>query len=199
MTTTRGVPARTLRAAIAVPGAFLLALVLATSGCAPKEESVTVTTDTTGTTAGDVGTTPAPDSATRAADARKSTMPVEPTTPPEHIEVQHVLIAFEGKVPGKVVTRSQAAAEKLAQEILDRARSGEDFDQLVQKYTDDQWPGIYGLSNNGIAPVGSEVPRGGMVKGFSDVSFSLSPGNVGMTSYDPKTSPYGWHIIKRLK
>jgi parvulin-like peptidyl-prolyl isomerase len=38
-----------------------------------------------------------------------------------------------------------------------------------------------------------------MVKGFSDVSFSLSPGNIDVARYDPKTSPYGWHIIKRLK
>jgi hypothetical protein len=199
MTTTRSVPARTAGVVLAAPG-FLLALVLATSGCAPKDESVTVTTDTTATVpGGDAVPAPAPDSATRAAGARTSTMPVEPTTPPEHIEVQHVLIAFEGKVPGKVVTRSQAAAEKLAQEILERARNGEDFDELVRKYTDDQWPGIYGLSNRGIDPVGGEIARDGMVKGFSDVSFSLSPGNVGMTAYDPKTSPYGWHIIKRLK
>ena len=157
MTTTRSVPARTAGVVLAAPG-FLLALVLATSGCAPKDESVTVTTDTTATVpGGDAVPAPAPDSATRAAGARTSTMPVEPTTPPEHIEVQHVLIAFEGKVPGKVVTRSQAAAEKLAQEILERARNGEDFDELVRKYTDDQWPGIYGLSNDGIDPVGSEI------------------------------------------
>ena len=190
---------------ISLHAALALAFVLAAAGCAPKDESVTVTTDTTGTsatpgtTAGETAT-PAPmDSATRAAEARKTTMPVEPSPAPDHIEVQHVLIGFEGKVPGKPVTRSQAAAEKLANEILERARNGEDFDQLVQKYTDDQWPGIYGMANDGVALNPNEIARGGMVKGFSDVSFSLSVGNVGMTAYDPKLSPYGWHIIKRIK
>ena len=180
--------------------AALAFAVLVAAGCQPKQESTTVTIDTTGTpgTAGETAT-PAPDSATRAAEARKSTMPVAPSPAPDHIEVQHVLIGFEGKVPGKPITRSQAAAEKLANEILERARNGEDFDQLVQKYTDDQWPGIYGMANNGVALNPNEIARGGMVKGFSDVSFSLSVGNVGMTQYDPKLSPYGWHIIKRIK
>jgi parvulin-like peptidyl-prolyl cis-trans isomerase-like protein len=181
-----------LRARIAAPASLFLLAALMAFGCAPKKEEVTVGTDTTGTTA------PAADS-TLAAPAPTNTMPTPPATPPDHIEVQHVLIGFEGKVPGKPITRSQAEAEKLAAEILDRARKGEDFDQLVQKYTDDQWPGIYALANTGITPAQGEYPRSGMVKGFSDVAFSLSPGNIDVAEYDAKTSPFGWHIIKRIK
>jgi hypothetical protein len=31
------------------------------------------------------------------------------------------------------------------------------------------------------------------------VGFAISVGNIGMADHDPQTSPYGWHIIKRLK
>ena len=172
-----------------------LLLVLVAVGCAPKGPSAE---DAAKATADSVAAAQAmADSLAKAAAA--NTMPVAPATPPEHIAVQHVLIGFVGKIPGKEVTRTQEEAEKLAAEILERARKGEDFDQLVQKYTDDQWPGIYGLANTGITPADGEFPRDGMVKGFSDVAFSLSPGNIDVAKYDPKASPYGWHIIKRTK
>ena len=187
--TTRSAIAR-LRAPL-----FLIAALVA-FGCAPKgEESATKVDE--GMKADAAKATA--ESTAAAAAAGANTMPVAPTTPPQHIEVQHVLIGFAGKIPGKNVTRTQAEAEKLAAEILERARKGEDFDQLVQKYTDDQWPGIYGLANDGVTPAEGEFPRNGMVKGFSDIAFSLSPGNIDVAKYDPKASPYGWHIIKRLK
>ena len=185
----------TSRSAIARACAPLFVLAaLAAFGCAPKAEDAATKIDE-GVKATADAAKPAADSA---ASVSANTMPVAPATPPPHIEVQHVLIGFAGKIPGKNVTRTQAEAEKLAAEILERARKGEDFDQLVQKYTDDQWPGIYGLANEGVPPAEGEFERGGMVKGFSDVAFSLSPGNIDVAKYDPKASPYGWHIIKRL-
>ncbi len=121
--------------------------------------------------------------------------------PAGHIEVQHVLIGFQGTVPGKPITRSEADAKKLAYEILDRARKGEDFGQLVRQYSDDQYPGIYRLADRGVAPLPDvqEYPRDGMVKGFSDVAFSLKIGEVGIADFNLATSKYGWHIIKRLR
>ena len=118
--------------------------------------------------------------------------------PADHILVQHVLVGFQGSVPGKNITRTQAEAEALARDILGRAQGGEDFGGLVQQYTDDAYPGIYGLSNTGVTPGANEYPRDGMVKGFSDVAFSLRTGEVGVANYDKQTSPYGWHVIKRV-
>ncbi len=34
---------------------------------------------------------------------------------------------------------------------------------------------------------------------YFDVSFSLNVNEIGMATYDPAASKYGWHIIKRLK
>ena len=117
----------------------------------------------------------------------------------DHIQVQHILIGFTGSVPGKNITRSKEEAEKLANDVLARAKKGEDFDALVKEYTADSAPGIYGIANSGVTPAQGEIARNRMVKGFGDTSFSLQPGEIGMASYDPKASPYGWHIVKRLK
>ncbi len=120
---------------------------------------------------------------------------------PERVEVQHILISFQDAIPDEKVTRSQEEAETLARELLERAKSGEDFDALVKEYTDDQHPGIYRMSNVGIPPdaASQEFSRERMVRAFGDVSFSLEVNEIGMANYDPSASKYGWHIIKRLK
>ena len=118
---------------------------------------------------------------------------------PDHITIQHVLIGFKGSVPGKNITRTQEEAKKLAEEILARAKKGESFDDLVKQYTDDAAPGIYSMSNKGVAPSDGEYPRERMVAAFGDAGFPLQVGEFGMASYDKVKSPYGWHIVKRLK
>lgn len=127
------------------------------------------------------------------------TMPVKPAAPPQHVQVQHILIGFAGSVPGKPITRTKEEAKALAYQLLDRARKGEDFDTLVRQYTDDSPPGIYGMSGTGVAPGPGEYARGGMVPAFGNVGFEISPGNIGIADYDLTASPFGWHIIKRLK
>jgi hypothetical protein len=181
------------------------------AGCAPKAEDTKVAASDSTVKAAETVPDNAAKDTTRAPTgdpAKLGTLPVKPKTPPPHIEVQHVLIAFEGTIPHKNITRSKEDAEKLAADVLDRARKGQDFDSLVQKYTDDQFPGTYDLANTGVTADKSkpEYPRGpgGMVSGFSDVAFRLSVGNVDVAPYQPDKdkpgySPYGWHIIKRLK
>jgi parvulin-like peptidyl-prolyl isomerase len=133
------------------------------------------------------------------AKVKKETVPVKPKVPPQHIQVQHILIGFKGSVPGKNITRTQEEARKLAYEILDQARAGAPFDTLVKQNTDDSFPGLYSMSNTGISPGQGEYAREGMVPAFGNVGFVLSPGNIGIADYDPKASPFGWHIIKRVK
>jgi hypothetical protein len=136
--------------------------------------------------------TPAPAEAAAAA-------PAPATATAEHIKLQHILISFAGKVPGKNITRTQDEARALAAQVLERAKKGEDFDALVKTYTDDRAPGIYSLANTGVTPSGDEFARNRMVPAFGDVGFSLAPGEIGMSEYDPARSPFGWHIIKRLE
>ena len=90
--------------------------------------------------------------------------------------------------------------------MFERARSGEDFDALVEEFTDDSPPGIYNMANydQKVFMEGKDQsswvrPRTGLVKGFGNVGFSLEVDEIGMAEYQPSESPYGWHIIKRLK
>ena len=131
--------------------------------------------------------------------ATAPTPPAAASKEPDHITIQHVLIGFTGSVPGKNIARTQDDAKKLADEILARAKKGENFDELVKKYTDDSAPGIYSMANNGVAPAAGEYPRGRMVPAFGDAGFPLQVGEIGMASYDSAKSPFGWHIVKRLK
>lgn len=119
---------------------------------------------------------------------------------PRHIQVQHVLVSFKGA--GTRATRSRAEAQLLAIEVFSDARTGKDFGELVRQYSDDNYPGIYGLVNTGVGvPAGSHLVfrREQMVPAFGDVGFKLKVGEIGIANYNRKTSPYGWHIIKRLK
>jgi len=117
----------------------------------------------------------------------------------DRITIQHVLIGFTGSVPGKTITRTKEEASKLAHEILERAKKGEDFDALVKQYTDDSPPGIYSMANNGVAPAQGEWARGRMVPAFGDAGFPLQVGEFGIAEFDPARSPYGWHVVKRIK
>ena len=131
----------------------------------------------------------------------KSGSAVAQSTEPDHVAVQHILIAFQGSIPEAKIIRSKEEAQKLAEEIFERAKKGEDFDALVKRYTDDQYPGIYKMANTGLTPDESkqEFSRTRMVKSFGDVSFSLAVNGIGIAVYDPQTSKYGWHIIKRIE
>jgi parvulin-like peptidyl-prolyl isomerase len=120
---------------------------------------------------------------------------------PDRVTVQHILIAFKGSIPEEGVTRTRDEAELLAKEIFERAKKGEDFDALVKEYTDDQYPGIYKMSNIGIDPDKSkeEYSRARMVKAFGDASFKLGVNDIGLAEHNPEKSKYGWHIIKRIE
>jgi hypothetical protein len=125
----------------------------------------------------------------------------EKATEPDYISVQHILIGFQGSLPGKPVSRTKEEAEQLANEIFAKVNAGEDFDALVKEYTDDAYPGIYKMANFGVPADRANMvyPRQGMVPAFGDVGFPLAVGEVGMAAYDAQKSPYGWHIIKRVE
>jgi hypothetical protein len=149
----------------------LISLVVVLAGCGAKEQ----------TTGGTAGTPEKPE--------------------PPRVTVQHILIAFEGTVPGKNITRTKEEAQALAEELFKRAQKGEDFDALVKQYSDDAHPGIYGVVNHGqeANPEMQIYARETMVPAFGDVAFSLEPEDIGLAPYDEEKSKYGWHIIKRLR
>jgi len=118
---------------------------------------------------------------------------------PQRVVVQHILIGYKRSVPGKTLERSRERAKALAEELLERARAGEDFDALVKQYTDDKYPGRMVLTNDDAAVVAGGTRRDQIVPRFGDVSFSLAPGEVGLAAHHAALSQFGWHVIKRLE
>jgi parvulin-like peptidyl-prolyl isomerase len=125
-----------------------------------------------------------------------------PNGEPAVITVKHILISFQGAERSDQ-KRSQAEAQKLAYEILGRVKTGEDFDKLIKEFSNDPGEGMYTLVNEGLKadelakPM--EYDRKGMVPAFGDVGFRISVNEIGLSEHDPKTSPFGYHIIKRVK
>jgi peptidyl-prolyl cis-trans isomerase SurA len=84
---------------------------------------------------------------------------------PEQVAISEILISTEGKTPSEV-----SALEAKGQEALTKAKNGEKFNELAQKY-----------SNGPTAKDGGELgffTRGKMVKELEDVAFKLRRGQV---------------------
>jgi peptidyl-prolyl cis-trans isomerase D len=98
----------------------------------------------------------------------------------EQVRARHILI----KVPPDAESTKVEEARKRAEEILARAKQGEDFASLAEKN-----------SEGPTAKKGGDLgyfPRGRMVKEFEDAAFSLKPGEVSGVV----RTQFGFHIIK---
>jgi parvulin-like peptidyl-prolyl isomerase len=117
---------------------------------------------------------------------------------PAVITVKHILIAFQGAQRSQA-TRSKEEALRLAYDLLGRANRGEDFDTLMKAHSSDPGEGTYTMVNEGVVAGKDEADRSGMVGAFGDVGFRISVGEIGLAEHDEKSSPFGYHLIKRVK
>ena len=99
----------------------------------------------------------------------------------EAVEAAHILLLVDDPV-------RDAEVRKKAEEVLQMARSGQDFSGLAQKYSED----------SGSAQQGGYLgpfQRGQMVPEFENAAFALKAGEMsGLVRTD-----YGYHIIKVLQ
>lgn len=114
----------------------------------------------------------------------------------EEVKARHILIRPEeelkraqeaAKKAGKPEAEldGDALAKKKAEELLARARKGEDFAALAKEYSDDKGSGEQGGDLGWFA-------RGQMVPEFERAAFGLKPGEIsGVVK-----SSFGYHIIK---
>lgn len=82
-------------------------------------------------------------------------------------------------------TEEAKAGKDLADELLERAKNGEDFDAMITQYSTDP-----GSESN---PDGYIFTDGDMVSEFEDCVKGLQPGEFGICESD-----YGYHVIQRL-
>ncbi|MBI3249980.1 MAG: SurA N-terminal domain-containing protein [Deltaproteobacteria bacterium] len=102
------------------------------------------------------------------------------TTPPS-VHARHILFSLSATATDEEKQKVRTAAS----EVLAKARAGEDFAKLADKYSQD----TASATNGG--DLGS-FQRGRMVKSFEDAAFALSAGEIG----DLVESQFGIHIVK---
>jgi hypothetical protein len=108
---------------------------------------------------------------------------------PKRIGARHVLIQWMGSDrAGKSVLRTREQALVLAQEVLKRARAGEDLGRLAVEYSDEPNAGARGGSLGRFG-------KGQMVGAFEQVAFKLKVGEIS----DIVETPFGFHIIQRTE
>jgi peptidyl-prolyl cis-trans isomerase SurA len=100
---------------------------------------------------------------------------------PQTYDFSHILFSIS---PGE---REEREALAKADSILNRLKEGEDFGKLAKLYSDD--PGSAREGGNL-----SYISRGGFIKEFEEVAFSLEKGQIS----DIVKTDFGYHIIQLI-
>jgi parvulin-like peptidyl-prolyl isomerase len=161
-------------------------LVIAISACADL-------TAPSGTLPAQEGGTTSDAAANPAALDTAALRPVQPAPPAqpqpgaERARASHILIAYQGATRSSA-TRSKDEAKKLAEQLLARVRTGQDFAKLASDHSDDPTAKARG-GDLGF------FDRTRMVKPFADAAFALKPGEVSAVV----ETEFGFHVIKRTE
>jgi len=104
---------------------------------------------------------------------------------PEQVRAAHVLLMTQDSATGEALADDKKQAKKKQMDdILKRARAGEDFGKLAKDFSEDP-----GSKDNGGEYT---FPRGQMVPEFEAAAFSLNTNQIS----DIVTTQFGYHIIK---
>jgi parvulin-like peptidyl-prolyl isomerase len=113
---------------------------------------------------------------------------------PEMVHVSHILISTQD--PGTksdLPDDKKTAKRKLAEDILKRAKAGEDWSKLVKEYSED--PGSKDKGGEYTFARASVDPNRAMVPEFENAAFALNTNQIS----DIVTTSYGYHIIKLIE
>lgn len=100
------------------------------------------------------------------------------------VRVAHILIRMNKKMS----EAERQAKLTIAQEAFSKIRSGEDFAEIAQRYSEDK------VSAKKGGDLGW-IKQGGIDKQFSKVAFELEQGSVS----EPFETPFGYHLLKVLE
>lgn len=134
--------------------------------------------------------------AARPAEAAPAPRPAPPPVPAptaaaqgDAVTASHILVAYSGAMRADPsITRTKEVAKQRAEQILAKARKGDDFAKLADDASDDP----SAKRNHGSL---GRFTREQMVKPFADAAFALRPGEVSALV----ETPFGFHVIKRTE
>lgn len=105
---------------------------------------------------------------------------IEMFTEEKQVKARHILFKLDPDAPAD---KEKEVREK-AQEVLEKARSGEDFSELAKRYSE-------GPTKENGGDLGY-FSRGQMVKPFEEAAFNMEKGEIS----DLVRTSFGYHIIK---
>ena len=105
---------------------------------------------------------------------------IDKFTQEKQVKARHILF----RLPTGTSAEDQKKIEEKAESVLEKAKKGEDFAKLAEEYSEDTTK-----SRGGDL---GYFAKGGMVKEFEDVAFSLKKDEIS----DLVKTTYGYHIIK---
>ena len=104
----------------------------------------------------------------------------------DYLRAKHVLISTQDPLSGADIDADKLAeAEAKANEVLEKAKSGENFDELIKEYGED--PGMESNTDGYFFTDNEMVPE------FEEATKSIQPGEFTLCK-----SSFGYHIIQRL-
>lgn len=120
----------------------------------------------------------------------------------KRVLVDQIVVSFKGaKKDAYGATRTKAEAEKKIRNLLERLKSGINFQQLKTAHSDvqDKW---YFVMNRGFKHRARQdgigvVSYDAFYAGPRKVAFSLKPGEYGLAEYNERTCPDGYRIVIR--
>ena len=106
---------------------------------------------------------------------------------PEKTHAAHILLMYKGSAnASEEITRTKEEAYQEIQNLLERAKAGEDFAELAKEFSN-----CPSGKNGGDL---GEFSKGDMVKPFEAAAFNLKKDEIS----NIVETRYGYHIIKRL-
>ena len=102
---------------------------------------------------------------------------------PKRLRVAHVLV----RVPPVGGSDAENAAKAKVEDVIKRARAGEDFGKLAREISEDKASAVQGGDLGFVGP-------GELVAPFEQAAFALKKGDVS----DPVRTPFGYHAIRVL-
>src|SRR6266851_9144299 len=102
---------------------------------------------------------------------------------PKRLRIAHVLV----RVPPVGGSDAENAAKAKVEDVIKRARAGEDFGKLAREISEDKTSAVQGGDLGFVGP-------GELVAPFEQAAFALKKGDVS----DPVRTPFGYHAIRIL-
>jgi len=102
---------------------------------------------------------------------------------PKRLRIAHVLV----RVPPVGGSDAENAAKAKVEDVIKRARAGEDFGKLAREVSEDKASAVQGGDLGFVGP-------GELVAPFEQAAFALKKGDVS----DPVRTPFGYHAIRIL-